>query len=49
MVAVVSIPTVYRIIRRGELDSFTVGRRRLVPWEALTAYITEQTQKGGAA
>jgi len=34
-----SIPTLYRLIKRGELDTVTVGRRRLVKIESINRLV----------
>jgi len=34
--------TVYELIQTGELDSFVVGHKRLIPREALTSWIERQ-------
>lgn len=34
---------VYELIRSGQLRSFKVGRRRLVPIEALTEYVASMS------
>ena len=48
----VTIPTIYREIHAGRLDTLKIGRRRLVSPRALEQYIREQeqaTRSGSAA
>ena len=35
----VSRPTIYKLIQTGKLNTFTIGRRRLVTPEALNKFI----------
>ena len=35
----VSRPTIYKLIQNGKLQTFTIGRRRLVTPEALNKFI----------
>lgn len=37
----------YRLIGRGDVDSFVIGHRRLVTRESLDRYIAEQVQHQG--
>jgi len=37
-----SRPSVYRLINSGELSSFTIGRARRIPVEAVSAFIDAQ-------
>lgn len=34
---------VYRLLERGELKSFKIGRRRMVPAEAIDEFIAKQS------
>jgi excisionase family DNA binding protein len=40
----VSRVTLWRMVRRGEIKTFHVGRRRLVPVAVLEAFIAEQVE-----
>lgn len=40
----VSIPTVYRLLARGEIPNVRIGDRRLVRLEDLESYIDRQTE-----
>ena len=44
----VSRATVVNLIRSGDLESFTEGRRRLIPIEAARAYVKRKRAAGGA-
>lgn len=48
----VSRPTLYGLIRRGELRTITIGRSRRIPLSALTRYVEEALEasdgSGGA-
>jgi excisionase family DNA binding protein len=35
---------VFELLAAGELESFTVGRRRLIPRQALTEFVERQRQ-----
>jgi excisionase family DNA binding protein len=37
--------TIYKLIRTGELSSFTVGRRRFVSASALEAFVSAREQR----
>jgi excisionase family DNA binding protein len=39
----ISRNTIYRIMRTGELKSVQIGRRRLIPASAITAFINSAT------
>ena len=39
----ISVPTVYRLIERGELPSVKIGRARRVPLETLDAFLASKT------
>ena len=41
----VSRPVVYQLMRRADFPSFTVGKRRLVPKDALVDWVNGQVQK----
>ena len=43
----VSRPTLYRLIRTGEIPSFQLGSRRLIPTSGLAAWVENQTTNGG--
>lgn len=43
----VSRPTLYKLLRTGDIPSFSVGTRRLIPRAGLVEWIEKQT--GGAA
>ena len=43
------LTTVKKLIADGKLASITVGRRRLVPAEALEAFIAERLNAGSAS
>ena len=38
----ISRPTLYRLINRGELTTFTLGRRRLVSHQAIADLVAER-------
>lgn len=40
----VSRQTVYDLINSGKLKSFTIGKRRLIPADAIKAFIADSTQ-----
>ena len=40
--------TVYDLIRSGELASVSIGRRRLIPADALTNYVSRLTEAASA-
>lgn len=44
----VSRPTLYRLLRTGEIPSFQLGSRRLIPTSGLTAWVEHQTKNGGS-
>jgi excisionase family DNA binding protein len=39
----ISVPTVYRLIDRGELPSVKIGRARRIPLERLDSFLARQT------
>lgn len=39
---------VYRVIARGDLESVTIGRRRLIPMESLRAYVEKLRAEAAA-
>ncbi|WP_313896015.1 helix-turn-helix domain-containing protein [Streptomyces sp. YIM 98790] len=41
----ISRPKLYDLIRSGELRSFTIGRARRVPAEAVAAYIRKRMEE----
>ncbi len=41
----VSRSTVYRLIAQGELPSFRIGARRLIPREAITALVMRSEKR----
>lgn len=43
----VSRPTLYRLLRTGEIPSFQVGSRRLIPTSGLATWVKNQTTNGG--
>lgn len=44
----VSRPTLYRLLRTGEIPSFQLGSRRLIPTSGLAAWVEQQTKNGGS-
>jgi excisionase family DNA binding protein len=42
----VCIWTVHQLIRRGEIASLKIGRRRLIPQTAITQYVAERLEGG---
>jgi excisionase family DNA binding protein len=44
----VSISTIERAVRAGDLPSFTLGRRRLIPADALAAWVRSRAAQGAA-
>lgn len=43
----VSRPTLYTLLRTGEIKSFKLGSRRLVPTSDLAAWVEHKTMNGG--
>jgi len=42
----VSRPTIYKEIQQGRLQTFTIGRRRLVTPDALRDYVSQREKAG---
>lgn len=43
----VSVPTVYKLIKRDDFPSFKVGRRTLISYVGLSEWIERQTAERG--
>jgi excisionase family DNA binding protein len=39
-------PTFYKLLRNGEIQSFFVGKRRLIPYESLIQFCRERVAAG---